>query len=108
MDNGAPAEKTNAKVIHVANLTRNVVESHLRAIFGFYGEITKLDLPIYGKCESKEPLHMRHQTQLYPILSWSKQRQGSTGICRHRCRSESYVSYGRWPTRRRHSQDQIV
>ncbi|KAF7971766.1 hypothetical protein HWV62_36195 [Athelia sp. TMB] len=52
MDNGAPAEKTNAKVIHVANLTRNVVESHLRAIFGFYGEITKLDLPIYGKCKA--------------------------------------------------------
>lgn len=39
-----------AKVVVVTNLTRNVVESHLRTIFGFYGEITKVDLPLFGKC----------------------------------------------------------
>uniref|UniRef100_A0A0W0FC59 RRM domain-containing protein n=1 Tax=Moniliophthora roreri TaxID=221103 RepID=A0A0W0FC59_MONRR len=42
-------EKPDAKVIIVTNLTRNVVETHLRTIFGFYGQITKIDLPVFGK-----------------------------------------------------------
>jgi RNA-binding protein with serine-rich domain 1 len=49
--NGASLEKPGAKVVVVTNLTRNVVESHLKIIFGFYGEITKIDLPLFGKCE---------------------------------------------------------
>lgn len=44
-------EKPHAKVVIVTNLTRNVVESHLQSIFGYYGEITKIDLPLFGKCE---------------------------------------------------------
>jgi hypothetical protein len=44
-------DKPDAKVVVVNNLTRNVVESHLRAVFGFYGEIVKVDLPLYGRCE---------------------------------------------------------
>ncbi|KAK0498519.1 hypothetical protein EDD18DRAFT_1028576, partial [Armillaria luteobubalina] len=39
----------NAKVVIVTHLTRNVVESHLQTIFGFYGHITKIDLPLFGK-----------------------------------------------------------
>ncbi|KAI0347173.1 hypothetical protein BDW22DRAFT_1387179 [Trametopsis cervina] len=42
-------EKPHAKVVIVTNLTRNVVESHLQTIFGFYGEILKIDLPLFGK-----------------------------------------------------------
>ncbi|CCL99444.1 uncharacterized protein FIBRA_01462 [Fibroporia radiculosa] len=42
-------EKLHARVVVVTNLTRNVVESHLRTIFSFYGEITKIDLPVFGK-----------------------------------------------------------
>ena len=49
--NGVSREKPDAKVVIVTNLTRNVVESHLKVIFGFYGEITKIDLPLFGKCE---------------------------------------------------------
>lgn len=49
MDNGR-LEKPHAKVVIVTNLTRNVVESHLQTIFGFYGEIIKIDLPLFGKC----------------------------------------------------------
>ncbi|KIJ56699.1 hypothetical protein M422DRAFT_149663, partial [Sphaerobolus stellatus SS14] len=46
----SPAEgKGTLKVIVVKNLTRNVVEAHLRKVFGFYGEIKKVDLPLYGK-----------------------------------------------------------
>ncbi|OBZ70165.1 RNA-binding protein with serine-rich domain 1 [Grifola frondosa] len=50
MENGNGDEKfINAKVIIITNLTRNVVEAHLRTIFGFYGDIIKIDLPIFGK-----------------------------------------------------------
>jgi hypothetical protein len=40
----------NSKVVVITNLTRNVVETHLKTIFSFYGEITKVDLPLYVKC----------------------------------------------------------
>lgn len=48
--NGRP-EKPNAKVVIITNLTRNVVEAHLQTIFGIYGQIIKIDLPLFGKCE---------------------------------------------------------
>jgi hypothetical protein len=44
-------DKPDAKVVIITNLTRNVVESHLQTIFGFYGRIMKIDLPLFGKCE---------------------------------------------------------
>lgn len=50
MENGSRAENPHAKVVIVTNLTRNVVEAHLETIFGFYGEIIKIDLPLFGKC----------------------------------------------------------
>ena len=40
----------DAKVVVITNLTRNVVEPHLQSVFGFYGEVVKIDLPIYVKC----------------------------------------------------------
>lgn len=52
MDRSPSQDKPNAKVVVVTNLSRNVVEAHLRSIFGFYGDITKIDLPLFGKCES--------------------------------------------------------
>ena len=51
MENGGSRDNKDAKVIIVTNLTRNVVESHLRTIFGVYGEITKIDLPLFAKCK---------------------------------------------------------
>ena len=42
--------KPEPKVVVITNLTRNVVEGHLRVIFGFYGEVVKIDLPMYAKC----------------------------------------------------------
>lgn len=50
MENGNGFDKPHAKVVIVTNLTRNVVEAHLRTIFSFYGDITKIDLPVFGKC----------------------------------------------------------
>ena len=51
MGNENDPQKSDARVVVVKNLTRNVVESHLRVVFGFYGQITKIDLPVYVKCE---------------------------------------------------------
>jgi RNA-binding protein with serine-rich domain 1 len=50
VDRSPRDEKSDAKVVIVNNLTRNVVESHLRTIFGFYGRILKIDLPLFHKC----------------------------------------------------------
>ncbi|KAF7793634.1 hypothetical protein EIP86_004749 [Pleurotus ostreatoroseus] len=49
MDVDTKIEKPDARVVIVTNLTRNVVEAHLQTIFSFYGEITKIDLPLFGK-----------------------------------------------------------
>ncbi|KAI0650343.1 hypothetical protein C8Q79DRAFT_1063364 [Trametes meyenii] len=49
MDGESPPRNPNAKVVVVTNLSRNVVEAHLQTIFGFYGEITKVDLPLFAK-----------------------------------------------------------
>ncbi|CAA7260190.1 unnamed protein product [Cyclocybe aegerita] len=49
VDPRSPQDKPDAKVIVITNLTRNVVEAHLRTVFSFYGQITKMDVPIFGK-----------------------------------------------------------
>ncbi|EGO27353.1 hypothetical protein SERLADRAFT_460616 [Serpula lacrymans var. lacrymans S7.9] len=49
MENEENGEKKDAKVVVVNGLSRNVVHSHLQTIFGFYGEITKVDLPLFLK-----------------------------------------------------------
>lgn len=46
----SPVAKPDKKVVIVTNLTRSIVESHLQTIFGFYGQIVKIDLPLFGKC----------------------------------------------------------
>lgn len=43
-------DKKDAKVVVVNGLSRNVAHTHLQTIFGFYGEIVKIDLPLYTKC----------------------------------------------------------
>ena len=50
-----PEDKLDAKVVVINNLTRNVVEAHLQSVFGFYGEVVKIDLPIYVKCAYHMP-----------------------------------------------------
>jgi len=62
-------EKPDAKVILITNLTRNVVEAHLQSIFGFYGEVVKIDLPTYVKCAYQTYLLF----SLSPLTSFSPQ-----------------------------------
>ncbi|KAJ7283849.1 hypothetical protein C8J57DRAFT_1121642 [Mycena rebaudengoi] len=44
-----PSDKSSAKVVVITNLTRNVVEAHLKTIFAFYGDIVQIDLPVFAK-----------------------------------------------------------
>lgn len=39
------------RVIVVQGLSRNVLATHLREIFGEYGRVTGLDLPVFKVCE---------------------------------------------------------
>lgn len=50
MENGGNDDK-KCKVVVVNGLSRNVVQAHLQTIFAFYGEIVKIDLPLFLKCK---------------------------------------------------------
>ena len=78
IDDRSPEHKLIPKVIIVNNLTRNVVESHLKIIFSFYGEIVKIDLPLYGKCTLHTLVLLRFETNENKSYSWAEQRQGCT------------------------------
>lgn len=43
--------KPGSHVVIVSNLSKNIVEVHLRGIFSNYGDIRKLDLPLHSKCK---------------------------------------------------------
>jgi hypothetical protein len=43
------------KVVIVSNLSRNIVEIHLRHVFSNYGDIRKVDLPLHHKCPYHSP-----------------------------------------------------
>jgi hypothetical protein len=72
--------KPGPKVVIVLNLTRSVADAHLRAIFGLYGEIRKIDLPLHAKCTS----FLRGQSVLLTLFIYSeaKSREGRHRICR--------------------------
>jgi hypothetical protein len=48
--NGFSEDKKDVRVVVLNGLSRNVAQAHLQTIFGFYGEIIKIDLPLYTKC----------------------------------------------------------
>ncbi|KAG1907438.1 uncharacterized protein F5891DRAFT_372057 [Suillus fuscotomentosus] len=48
MENGGNDDK-KCKVVVINGLSRNVVQAHLQTIFAFYGEIVKIDLPLFLK-----------------------------------------------------------
>lgn len=50
-ENGNTVAGTS-KVVIISNLSRNVVEVHLRHVFSNYGDIRKVDLPLHHKCQS--------------------------------------------------------
>lgn len=81
MDKGKENDLLDAKVVIINNLTRNVVESHLRTVFGFYGQIVKLDLPLFTKCECHYLLFILERFSHLPhISSRSKSRKSRPRI----------------------------
>jgi hypothetical protein len=95
IDNHSPGRKPDAKVIIVTNLTRNVVESHLKIIFGFYGQITKFDLPLFGKCALQDVASLLNTMTNLNFDSWTKQGQGGSRVFRTILSQKSRLSYGR-------------
>ena len=103
-------DKPDSKVVIVTNLTRNVVQEHLQTIFGFYGEIVKLDLPLFGKCRcpiSPPRANIRFGTNTRHS-SWSKPRQSSAGILRRRLSPKSIPPHERRSTRWRNAQSRTL
>lgn len=47
-----PRDGPGFKVVVVSGLTRNVQKAHLEEIFGEYGKVTGVDLPVLRQCES--------------------------------------------------------
>ncbi|KIY68211.1 hypothetical protein CYLTODRAFT_319147, partial [Cylindrobasidium torrendii FP15055 ss-10] len=39
------------RVVVISNLTRNIVQPHLQAVFSVYGRINKIDIPLYAKSQ---------------------------------------------------------
>lgn len=46
-----PADDGPLAVIVVEGLSKNVMRAHLEEIFGEYGKVTGLDLPLFKVCE---------------------------------------------------------
>lgn len=118
-----PEDKPDAKVVVITNLTRNVVEAHLQSVFGFYGEVVKIDLPIYVKCAYQQhststPFHLRTVVVfsliltscfiLFFSLSRSKQRKSLPGIRRRGLRPHGHVPHERRTARRRPAQSRAI
>ena len=100
--------KPDSKVVIVTNLTRNVVQDHLQTIFGFYGEVVKLDLPLFGKCASLAPTLSCKPLSAHGHSSWSKPRQSSIGILRPRIGPKSFLPHERRPARRCNTQSRAL
>lgn len=101
MDRENHIDKPDAKVVIITNLTRNVVEPHLKTIFGFYGKIAKIDLPVFGQCEQMSIQITQLPYADAPSCSRPKSRESSIGVCRRYIRPYCGLAHGRRPARRR-------
>lgn len=74
MENGGNDDK-KCKVVVINGLSRNVVQAHLQTIFAFYGEIVKIDLPLFLKCKILDNYHPC-TSDLFPHSSRPESRKG--------------------------------
>jgi hypothetical protein len=82
----------------VERLTKNVNEDHLREIFGQYGEIEDLDLPVNRSSESwRYPLAVSHLTGF--VCSWNQSWHGLHTLCARGRRRSRHRQYARGASR---------
>jgi RNA recognition motif-containing protein len=77
--------------IVVEKLTKNVIEDHLREVFGLYGQIQEIDMPMNRQCtQYREPLQILSANN---PSSQHQQRNRLHHVPRSRRRRESHHSY---------------
>jgi len=90
----------SAKIV-VEKLTKNVTEAHVREIFGSYGEIKEVDMPMNRQCKH---IWARADGESCLTDRGNSQLQSRHRIChvrrRHECRT-SHCTHARSATRRR-------
>ena len=86
--------------IVIEKLTKNVTGAHLREVFGSFGEIQSIDLPMNRACKQRTTLLFLHNILIY--FSYDKSGNSIYPVLRSsRCRS-GYRPYARIPARRRY------
>jgi len=96
MENGGSDDK-KCKVVVVNGLSRNVVQAHLQSIFAFYGDIVKIDLPLFLKCKSLN----NYSCTSYLCLYFSRPESGKScpRVRRRNMRGKGRVTHERRSSR---------
>lgn len=97
MENGGSDDK-KCKVVVINGLSRNVVQAHLQSIFAFYGDIVKIDLPLFLKCKVLD-YHGSRTSYLSPYLSRPESGESCPRVRGCSSRPESRVTHERRSTR---------
>lgn len=74
------------KTITVSHLTKNVTEKHLEEIFGAYGEIQKVDMPLNRRSKLLHTIRLNHIQYLLIFLCHCFHSQCTPRLCRHHIR----------------------
>ena len=87
--------------IVVEKLTKNVTEDHVREIFGGFGDIEYLDVPINKACKAHRRLRWSKSILIISlaISSHDQPRHRIHSLLRSRRRRSSHCSYARSPAR---------
>jgi RNA recognition motif-containing protein len=85
---GAKSDEVGFRVIVVSGLTKNVMKGHLEEIFGEYGRVTGLDLPLFKVCELfqlankyvYQYVYRKRGSEALTVSSRPQSRESSIGI----------------------------
>lgn len=97
--NGGGGRDSGEKVVEVMRLTKNVNEGHLKEIFGVYGEIRDVDLPIIRR-RAPSLTSLSLLTLMLKLRSRHAPRQRHHHLHDLPLRSLRHLPHGPRPTRR--------